>query len=69
MAETNGDYLVTVGASDADIAEAYSFQGLRRWMLATRDAHGLYEKFGFKSLAKPERFMELHKPNAYNLRD
>ena len=40
-------------------------QGLRRLMLATRDAHGLYEKFGFKSLAAPDRFMELHNPNAY----
>jgi GNAT superfamily N-acetyltransferase len=32
-------------------------QGFRRWMLATRDAHGLYEKFGFKPLDKPERVM------------
>jgi GNAT superfamily N-acetyltransferase len=29
-------------------------QGLRRWILATRDAHGLYEKFGFTPLKKPE---------------
>jgi GNAT superfamily N-acetyltransferase len=40
-------------------------QGLRRMMLATRDAHGLYERFGFKPLARPARFMELHNPNAY----
>jgi GNAT superfamily N-acetyltransferase len=40
-------------------------QGLRRWMLATRDAHGLYEKFGFTALKKPEIFMERHKPNVY----
>ena len=33
-------------------------QGLRRWMLATWDAHGLYEKYGFTTLARPERFME-----------
>jgi GNAT superfamily N-acetyltransferase len=32
-------------------------QGLRRWMLATRDAHGLYIKFGFLPLDKPERIM------------
>jgi len=32
-------------------------QGFRRWMLATKDAHGLYEQFGFKALDKPERFM------------
>ena len=40
-------------------------QGLRRWMLATRDAHGLYEKFGFTPLKKPEIFMERHNPNVY----
>jgi GNAT superfamily N-acetyltransferase len=40
-------------------------QGLRRWMLSTRDAHGLYEKFGFTALRKPEFFMERHNPNAY----
>ena len=40
-------------------------QGLRRWMLATRDAHGLYEKFGFAPLKKPEVFMERHNPNVY----
>lgn len=32
-------------------------QGFRRWMLATKDAHGLYAQFGFKALEKPERFM------------
>jgi GNAT superfamily N-acetyltransferase len=40
-------------------------QGLRRWLLATRDAHGLYEKFGFTPLKKPDIFMERHNPNAY----
>jgi GNAT superfamily N-acetyltransferase len=33
-------------------------QGLRRFMLATRDAHGLYKQYGFKPLANPERWME-----------
>lgn len=33
-------------------------QGLRRWILATRDAHGLYEQFGWTRLANPERWME-----------
>lgn len=32
-------------------------QGLRRWLLATKDAHGLYTKFGFSPLDKPERIM------------
>jgi GNAT superfamily N-acetyltransferase len=40
-------------------------QGLRRWTLATRDAHGLYAKFGFTPLAKPDRIMELHHPDVY----
>jgi GNAT superfamily N-acetyltransferase len=44
-------------------------QGLRRWSLVTRDAHGLYEKFGFRPLAAPERFMERHDPTAYERRD
>jgi GNAT superfamily N-acetyltransferase len=40
-------------------------QGLRRWVLATFDAHGLYEKFGFTGLKFPERWMERTAPNAY----
>ena len=33
-------------------------QDLRRWLLATRDAHGLYRQFGWAPLANPERWME-----------
>jgi GNAT superfamily N-acetyltransferase len=33
-------------------------QGLRRWMLATADAHGLYRRYGFRELGKPQIFME-----------
>lgn len=40
-------------------------QGLRRFNLATRDAHELYQQFGFQSLAKPESHMEKHKPDIY----
>ena len=40
-------------------------QGLRRMMLATADAHTLYEKFGFKSLASPQKLMELWTPDVY----
>ena len=40
-------------------------QGLRRWILATRDAHTLYEKFDFSALKFPERWMEKTAPNAY----
>jgi len=41
-------------------------QGLRRMLLATRDAHALYAKFGFKPLAAPDRIMEVHNPNVYS---
>ena len=40
-------------------------QGLRRFMLATSDAHGLYSQFGFRPLATPERLMEILVPDAY----
>jgi N-acetylglutamate synthase-like GNAT family acetyltransferase len=35
-----------------------ALQGLRRWTLATRDAHGLYSQYGFTPLVAPERWME-----------
>jgi GNAT superfamily N-acetyltransferase len=40
-------------------------QNLRRWMLATADAHGLYRRVGFTALSKPERIMEKLLANAY----
>jgi GNAT superfamily N-acetyltransferase len=40
-------------------------QGFRRWILATRDAHTLYKKFGFDGLRFPERWMEKTAPDAY----
>jgi hypothetical protein len=40
-------------------------QGLRRWLLVTHDAHGLYRQFGFKTLAHPERHMERIDPQIY----
>lgn len=38
-------------------------QGFRRWVLATKDAHDLYRRFGFTELKRPERWMERHDPN------
>lgn len=38
-------------------------QNIRRWMLATKDAHNLYTKFGFQLLKNPERFMEIVNPH------
>ena len=40
-------------------------RGLRRWTLATRDAHDLYRRFGFESLRAPERYMEKVRDRAY----
>jgi GNAT superfamily N-acetyltransferase len=37
-------------------------QGLRRWSLATADAHGLYSQFGFEPLTMPERWMAIFTP-------
>ncbi len=42
-----------------------SFDGMRRMLLATRDAHALYARFGFVPVARPERFMEIHRPDVY----
>lgn len=38
---------------------------LRRIVLVTGDAHFLYEKVDFRGLAKPERYMELHRADVY----
>ena len=40
-------------------------QGLRRWMLLTRDAQGLYRQVGYAPLANPERAMERYFPDIY----
>jgi GNAT superfamily N-acetyltransferase len=44
-----------------------ALQGLRRFMLATRDAHELYRRFGFTEPAAPQRIMEIVRPNLYSL--
>ena len=41
-------------------------QGLRRWLLATADAHGLYRKFDVTPLSQPERLMERLDRDVYN---
>ena len=40
-------------------------QGLRRLMLATKDAQGLYAKFGFEPLLETRNYMTIHNPNVY----
>jgi GNAT superfamily N-acetyltransferase len=39
-------------------------QGLKRWMLHTRDAHGLYTQYGWGAPEKPETYMEIYNPAA-----
>jgi GNAT superfamily N-acetyltransferase len=41
-------------------------QGLRRWLLATLDAHGVYAALGWTPLERPERFLERHDPDVYS---
>ena len=47
------------------IVEHPDLQGLRRWVLATRDAHGLYKQYKFDELRHPTRWMERTAPDAY----
>jgi N-acetylglutamate synthase-like GNAT family acetyltransferase len=47
------------------IIEHPQLQGLRRFTLATRDAHGLYAQFGFTPFDRPERWMQRHNPDVY----
>ena len=47
------------------ILEDSRLQGLRRFLLATLDAHGLYSQFGFQPLSHPEHFLTIHKPDLY----
>jgi GNAT superfamily N-acetyltransferase len=43
-------------------------QGLRRFILATKDAHDLYAQCGFQPLSQPERYMTIHHPDVYQKR-
>jgi len=47
------------------ICDHPDLQKLRRWHLLTRDAHAVYEHFGFGKLSKPERHMEIAVENPY----
>ncbi|MEZ5955738.1 MAG: GNAT family N-acetyltransferase [Hyphomonadaceae bacterium] len=42
-------------------------QGLRRWLLGTKDAHGVYAPLGFAPVEAPERLMHIKNPNPYGL--
>lgn len=47
------------------LLEHPDMQGFRRWMLATWDAHGLYERVGFQPLARPDRWLEIRRADVY----
>ena len=47
------------------IADLSELQGLRKWVLITRDAHELYRKTGFTELENPERYMEKNIRDVY----
>jgi GNAT superfamily N-acetyltransferase len=40
-------------------------QSLRRWILLTADAHGLYQQFGWTEITDPSKWMEVHNPAVY----
>ncbi|HKN01916.1 MAG TPA: GNAT family N-acetyltransferase [Candidatus Binataceae bacterium] len=49
----------------AEVVRHPDLQGLRRWLLGTKDAHGLYQRFGFTAPFFPERQMERADPGVY----
>nr|WP_315486543.1 GNAT family N-acetyltransferase [uncultured Undibacterium sp.] len=48
-----------------NIMDHPQLQGLRRFMLASSNARGLYQKWGFQALGKPEIMMEINHPDIY----
>jgi N-acetylglutamate synthase-like GNAT family acetyltransferase len=50
------------------ILEHPQLQGMRRWLLSTRDAKGFYAQFGFTPLSAPEKFMEIFRPEGSETR-
>ena len=58
-----GKWLIEVVMSHPDL------QGLRRFQLVTRDAHGLYSRFGFGAASYPDRHMEIFKHGMYRERN
>ncbi|HMR99545.1 MAG TPA: GNAT family N-acetyltransferase [Anaerolineales bacterium] len=58
-----GKWLIETVTSHPDL------QGLRRWTLATRDAHGLYKQFGWDALGNAENWMEIFRPFTEEGRD
>lgn len=53
----------------SNIVSHPELQGLRRMLLATSDAHGLYAQFGFTAIENPESLMQIWQPNIYKAAD
>jgi len=66
--EGHRGHKISTWIMDAIVAHP-DLQGLRRFMLATRDAHGLYAKYGFVPMAKPESMMEIVRHGLYQKND
>lgn len=70
-----GDVVVLEGHRGKGVARALvqalrdapDLQGMRRWLLATRDAHGVYAPLGFAPLRAPDRMMEISLPDPYGI--
>lgn len=41
-------------------------RGLRRWILVTKDAHEVYQQYGWAMVARPENWLEIHDPEVYS---
>jgi GNAT superfamily N-acetyltransferase len=52
-----GKWLMETILSHPDLSD------IRRWLLVTNDAHGLYEQYGFTTIADPERWMQIFRPS------
>ena len=59
---TFGELLYTLKQVRPVSAHRSDLRGLRNVLLATRDAHRLYARYGFTSLAEPERWMAIRRP-------
>ncbi len=49
----------------SEIQQHPELHNIRRFMLATADAHKLYQQYQFSSLTQPDLFMEIWRPNVY----
>jgi len=56
---------VTTDPARLDLDAIHAFLSGVSWALVTRDAHALYSAYGFRPVARPERWMEITNPDPY----